>query len=174
VIRDGRSRELEQARHGGGGCGGVLRGSGVHAHDAPRRAPSPRRSALWLRPVRLLRSTSSLAFARPSVSAVSVQVSSRLLESLQAADQSPNTVVTMSGLERRQLVEAAYQEVRGDDGRGRGSGGGEGETKRGESEIQRGWERERASAQRHSSDCLRSRLLARPRPQSLRSLRGRV
>mmetsp|Transcript_26777 Transcript_26777/g.72246 ORF Transcript_26777/g.72246 Transcript_26777/m.72246 type:complete len:165 (-) Transcript_26777:369-863(-) len=39
-----------------------------------------------------------------------VRVSTRLLERLQAADESPDTVVTMSGAERRQLVEAAYQE----------------------------------------------------------------
>mmetsp|Transcript_19660 Transcript_19660/g.61175 ORF Transcript_19660/g.61175 Transcript_19660/m.61175 type:complete len:169 (-) Transcript_19660:302-808(-) len=42
--------------------------------------------------------------------AFGVRVSSRLLESLQAADQSPETVVTMTGFERRQLIEAAYQE----------------------------------------------------------------
>mmetsp|Transcript_25194 Transcript_25194/g.73937 ORF Transcript_25194/g.73937 Transcript_25194/m.73937 type:complete len:164 (+) Transcript_25194:34-525(+) len=39
-----------------------------------------------------------------------VRVSARLLERLQAADESPATVVTMTGADRRQLVEAAYQE----------------------------------------------------------------
>ncbi|KAJ1623943.1 hypothetical protein T492DRAFT_617630 [Pavlovales sp. CCMP2436] len=49
-------------------------------------------------------------FVGDAPEAFGVRVSSRLLDSLQAADSNPNTVVTMSGAERRHLVEAAYQE----------------------------------------------------------------